>query len=223
MPVRYAGKACNAQARASGAIDGEINMPKFADYLKELQERERFRPIELIREWTRQEVETAENAFREAIEKSGAIGSPIPDFVGTNQAKGNKAEAYFVAAVSPCLPVTNRILVADGAGYPDRIFQSGGVGSFLEMKATSTWDDSDTIRRVLTSKPHKMIALVKSGTVDAPPVHMICTLIYNDQNSTITRIRLDFLKPESEVTVRFEASTSQSLLGMGLHHSVVIP
>ena len=198
-------------------------MPKFADYLMELQEREGLVPIELIREWTRLEAETAENAFRDAIEKSGVIGSPIPDFVGTNQAKGNKAEAFFVATVAPCLPGSNGIRDADGAGYPDRIFQSGGVGSLLEMKATSTWNDGEGNRRVLTSKPHKMIDLINSGTVASPPAHMICTLIYSDPNSTITRIRLDFLKPDSEVTVRFEASTSQNLLSMGLHRTVVIP
>lgn len=197
-------------------------MPKFADYLMELQEREGFEPIELIREWTRQEAEIAENAFRHAVGKSGAIGSPIPNFIGTNQAKGNKAEAHFVDTAAPCLPSPNRIIGAEGKGYPDRIFNSGGVGSFLEMKATSTWNDRDAIRRVLASKPHKMIALVNSGTVAAPPAHMICTLIYNDRNSTISRIRLDFLRPDSEVDVRFEASTSQRLLRMGSQRSVVI-
>lgn len=198
-------------------------MPKFADYLMELQARFELGPIELIREWKPQETKTAESAFRDAIEKSDVIGSPIPNFVGTNQAKGNKAEAFFVATVDPYLPGSNRILDADGAGYPDRIFHTSGVGFFLEMKATATWDDGDASRRVLTSKPHKMIALVNSGTVTAPPAHMICTLIYCDRNSTITRIRLDFLRPDSEVDIRFEASTSQRILCIGTHHSVIFP
>jgi hypothetical protein len=93
----------------------------------------------------------------------------------------------------------------------------------MELKATSNWRNGDSNRRVLTSAPDKMRQLVNSGQIGNPPAHLICTVLYSEANSTVTGIRLDFLKPDSIVNIRLEASTSQRLLTQGLHHKVTIP
>lgn len=198
-------------------------MPRFDNYLLEIQRRNRLQPvIPLIRNWTQQEITDVEVALRAAITASNLLNSLIPNFAGSNQSKGNKAADYFVAAVSGHLPAPNRIFRPQGKGYPDQIFTTGAVGFFMEMKATSNWVNGNSNRRVLTSAPDKMRQLVNSGQVDNPPAHLICTVIYSDANSTVRNIRLDFVRSESPVNVRLEASTSQRLLTLGPHYNAII-
>lgn len=198
-------------------------MPRFDDYLAEVQQRNGFNPaIALIRAWTPQEITQVENALRTAVIASGIIGAPIPNFDGTNQAKGNKAANHFLALVPPCLAAPNRIIPARGSGYPDRIIVLGGNGHCMEMKATSNWRDTDGNRRVLTSSPAKMRNLIQAGDLSAPPAHMICTVLYHETNSTVDGVRLDFLDPASEIKIRLEASTSQRLLHQGPEFTATI-
>lgn len=199
-------------------------MPRFDDYLLEVQQRMNLLPaMALIRAWRPQEITAVEAALRGAVAASGVLNSVIPNFVGTNQSKGNKAANHFLAVVPPHLPAQAQIIVANGAGYPDRILVLGQVGYCLEFKATANWQDGDTNRRVLTSTPTKMRRLVNLGTIGNPPAHLICTVLYSDANSTVTGIRLDFLDPSSIVNIRLEASTSQRLLAQSPHHNVTIP
>jgi hypothetical protein len=199
-------------------------VPRFDAYLLEVQQRNGLQPIALIRDWTAQEIVTVEAALRAAIAASNVLSSAIPNFAGiSNQSKGNKAADHFIATVPPHLPAPSTIVHAQGAGYPDRIFLFGAVGFCMELKATSNWRSGDSNRRVLTSAPDKMRQLVNSGQLGNPPAHLICTVLYSEVNSTVTGIRLDFLKPDSLVNIRLEASTSQRLLTQGLHHKVNIP
>jgi hypothetical protein len=198
-------------------------VPRFDAYFSELQQREGLPHVDLIRAWTAQEIATVETAIRAAVAASGILGMGIPNFAVSNQAKGNRAADHFTAKISPHLPAPNTITSAEGKGYPDMIFTSGGVGFCLEMKATSNWRNGDSNRRVLTSSPHKMRRLIAAVQICAPPAHMICTVEYSTVNSTVDGIRMDFLGPDSEVNIRLEASTSQKLLSQGAHQKFTMP
>ncbi|MFZ3582122.1 hypothetical protein ACOI1H_08130 [Loktanella sp. DJP18] len=199
-------------------------MPRFDDYLAEVQQRMNLNPIMmLVRAWTPQEITAVENAIRVAVVASGIIGLQIPNFTGTNQAKGNKAANHFLNTVSPHLARPNSIVLATGSGYPDRIFRLGGICFCMEMKATSNWRNADGNRRVLTSSPTKMRNLIINRQLASPPAHLICTVLYNEANSTVTGIRLDFLEPNSEIKIRLEASTTQQLLHNGAQTTAIIP
>ena len=200
----------------------EASLPRFDAYLTEVQQRMRLAPIDLIRAWTAAEIAAVEGAIRTAVTGSGIVGAMIPNFDGTNQAKGNKAADFFIAAISEHIPQGTRIIAATGAGYPDRIFIVGATGHCMELKATSHWRDGDSNRRVLTSSPDKMIRLVNSGDIDTPPAHLICTVLYREENSSVQGVRLDFLEPDSEVSIRLEASTSQRLLTQGGHQKFML-
>lgn len=198
-------------------------MPNLEKSLNDLQvHMGRSGSIQLIRAWTNREILVVEKAIREAVMASGVIGSTIPYFHGTLPAKGNQATNHFVSQITPFLPKPNTIHKPKGIGYPDRVFLSGKNGYFMSTKATTKWHDLDALRRVLTCDPYKMEKLVHSGKFTNPPAHMICTVLYSDSKKTTTKIRLDFLEPQSEVNVRFEISTSQRQLFEGTHHSVEI-
>ena len=199
-------------------------MPRFDDYLSEVQQRNGLQPIPLIRAWTQAEVTAVEAALRAAVLASNIINSAIPNFAGiSNQAKGNKAADHFVKTVPQHLPAPNRIIAAKGSGYPDRIFSFGQLGFCMELKATANWKNGDGNRRVLTSSPEKMRKLVKSGHIGNPPAHLVCTVFYGKTSSLVTGVRLDFLEPDSIVNIRLEASTSQKLLTSGSQHKATIP
>lgn len=71
-----------------------------------------------------------------------------------------------------------------------------------------------------------MQKLVSTNKIGAPPAHLVCTVLYSEQQSTMTGIvtglRLDFLDPSSEINIRLEASTSQLLLAQSPHHKVIL-
>lgn len=201
----------------------EFNLPRFDYYLQEVQQRLGLAPISLIRPWTAPEVAAVENALRIAIVNSGIATMQIPNFTGTNQSKGNKAADFFIDRTANYFPIGATIEATQAKGYPDRIFRLGAVGFFMEFKATSDWNDTDSNRRVLTSSPLKMINLINSGLVGNPPAHFVCTVIYDKNLSLIRSCRLDFLEPNSEVNIRLEASTSQKILTQSPHKTFQIP
>jgi len=51
---------------------------------------------------------------------------------------------------------------------------------------------------------------------------LICTVLYREENSSVQGVRLDFLEPDSEVSIRLEASTSQRLLTQGGHQKFML-
>lgn len=197
-------------------------MAHFENYLIELQERQGLVPKPLIRPWKDEEINQIVEALCLAINSSRFIGTPIRNFGGSNQSKGNRAADHFVATVPHHLPAYCKVKGAVGKGYPDLLCVLNDKGFALELKATSNWQDGDSNRRVLTSSPTKMLDLIASGSLDNPPPHLVCSVLYRD-DGIVTGTRLDFLQPQSEVNIRLEASTSQKLLAAGPHRSIVLP
>ena len=197
-------------------------MARFENYLTELQEHRGLVPKPLIRPWKDEEIDQVVEALCLAIDSSRFIGMPIGNFGGSNQSKGNRAADHFVATVPQHLPAYCQVIGAAGKGYPDLLCVLNDKGFAMELKATSNWQDGDSNRRVLTSSPIKMLALIASGSLDNPPPHLICSVLYRG-DGMVTGTRLDFLEPESEVNIRLEASTSQKLLAVGPHRSIILP
>jgi hypothetical protein len=115
----------------------EASLKRSDAYLTEVQQRMGLAPVDLIRAWTAAEIAAVEGAIRTAVTGSGIVGTMIPNFDGTNQAKGNKAADFFIATISAHIPPGNHVIAATGAGYPDRIFIAGATGHCMELKATS--------------------------------------------------------------------------------------
>jgi hypothetical protein len=196
-------------------------MVSFEAYLCEAQERMNLDPIQLIRDWKHEEIQSVIENMNNAIRSSEIIGSQITDLKGTNQSKGNQVENYLVSKLSDKWIPGNGIYDAPGRGYPDRIFKVGTRRFLMEIKATSNWKNDDSIRRVLTATPEKMRKLIESEKVDRPPAHIICTIVYSEITSTVSSIRTDFINRDTEIDVRFEASTSQKRLTNGCHRTEI--
>ncbi len=125
-------------------------MPRFDDYLVELQEYSGLQARPLISPWDANIAAAAQAAISQAIQSQGYIGWQMPDFTGSNQSLGNKAAAAFLTKIAPAFTNAFRIEMAPGKGYPDTILTIQGQRHFLEFKATSDWDPNDGNRRVLT-------------------------------------------------------------------------
>ena len=87
-------------------------------YIEELRRWKGLPPINLIRPRKPGETVDVENAILAAVKNSEIVGMAIPSFIGSNQAKGNKAADFFIATASPSLPANSRINVARGRGLP---------------------------------------------------------------------------------------------------------
>lgn len=145
---------------------------------------------------------------------------PIPP--GTsNQSIGNKVEEYIVPILDSSLSGFS-ISKCRGPGYPDQtlIQQSTNLHIPFEMKATAKWNETDTIRRVLTGSSREL-----RTRFSAPIYHLILTVSYANRQSesvTIDTIRLDFLEPTTTVNIKFEASVNHKILTSGDHYSKTI-
>lgn len=202
--------------RHSGSFK-ENGLPRFVDYLHEVQVRSGLAPMPLIRDWTRTEKVRTAWGIRSALRQTHLIRCIIPNLTGTNQSKGNQVATYFLTQIAGNLPPGYSMSSAPGKGYPDQIISFGGCGFCMEMKATSEWKPNDTNRSVLTSSPLKMRALIVAGLIDKPPAHLVCYVIYDTETAQINSVRLDFLEPDSEIAIRLEASTSHRALDRGKH------
>lgn len=198
-------------------------MPRFDDYLDELQVYSGLQARPLISPWNANIATAAQAAISQAIQTQGYIGWQMPNFTGSNQSLGNKAAAAFLAKIAPAFTNAFRIEMAPGKGYPDTILTIQGQRHFLEFKATSDWDPNDGNRRVLTSSPLKMRALISAGSVEDPPAHAVATVLYQNGGAIVEGFRLDFLDPASPMNIRLEASTSHKLLAGGNHTSWQTP
>lgn len=198
-------------------------MPSFEDYLVEVQEYSGLDVRALISKWNAGIATATQAAISQAIQSQGYIGWQMPNFTGSNQSLGNKAAAAFLTKIAPAFTNAFRIDMAPGKGYPDTILTIQGQRHFLEFKATSDWDANDGNRRVLTSSPLKMRALIDAGSVEKPPAHAVATVLYQNGGAIVEGFRLDFLDPASPMNIRLEASTSHKLLAGGNHTSWQTP
>lgn len=154
----------------------------------------------------------------QAAAAAGLNGCFCPIVAGsTNQSIGNQVEVFTVGALAPHL-TSFRLGPCAGKGYPDKMLTQAGshLAIPMEMKATSDWNPRDSNRRVLTSSSAKL-----RSEFHTPIHHLLATVIYSVVPSgvRIDRLRLDFLEPSTEVSVRLEASVNHKILSTGGHHT----
>ena len=177
--------------------------------------------MELVSAWNADEISSIKIDFIEAIQDGQIKNIPIPISPGsTNQSIGNQVADFFVTIVNKSL---RKFLITEcpGKGYPDRVLRDGASKKTypLELKATSSWDSTDSNRRVLTSSSKKL----RSNFL--PPIcHLLATCCYSDLDSTyrLNAVRFDFIEPTTEVNIRLEASVSHKILADGRHKKVQI-
>lgn len=178
--------------------------------------------VPLIVSWTDQRRTQVRDCL--APQCQALVGAVVPHLLRndageerSNQSRGNVV-ADFVSDHLGCPQLLIEPLA--GGGYPDRrAVAEDGFACALELKATSSWNDADGNRRVLTSSSTKLHRAMNNGALPSPPMHLLVTAIFSLADQAITVVRLDFLEPTSVVNVRLEASTSQALLMRGEHTS----
>jgi hypothetical protein len=195
---------------------------RIAEYYNELQRREGLDPVELVAEWAQPDTDAISAAFRNAFAASRIIEQAIPIRPGsTNQSIGNQVADFFVPVMNQNLQAY-RIDACPGGGYPDKILvEIASRRTFpFELKATSTWDATDSNRRVLTSSSRKLRQRFP-GAVN----HVLATMLYATGAgiSRVQSLRLDFIEPATLVNIRLEASVSHRLLAQATHRTTTIP
>ena len=197
---------------------------RLKDYFDKLQREHhpKHNPRRLIREWENSEVRTVKAAIKRAINSASYIGETMCGPNVTNQAIGNASEKFFIRQVNPHLSNAIESPKGCGRGYPDTVIKIGTKRYCMEFKATSSWDDNDSNRRVLTSSPDRLLKLIENEKVDNPPAHLVGTVLYDESTRTVTKFRVDFIGPETEINVRLEASTSQRLLANYSYKPLII-
>lgn len=192
-------------------------MKHFAEYYKDLLDWEDVKFQELISDWREDLIEEIKKDFQSAVANSKLKGLAfIPN--KTNQSVGNQVEIVALEKLNEHL-ITFQIENCAGAGYPDRVLTKGDVKQIaLEMKATGDWNPKDSNRRVLTSSSKKL-----REKFILPIYHLLCTIVYKseDGKAEIDSLRLDFIEPLTEVSVRLEASVSHKILTNATHKSIV--
>lgn len=193
-------------------------MPNFDDYYRDLLSWEGVPHRQLIDPWPADLRAAVEGDMINAVAASGLKGSVCPIPTGTsNQAIGNKVETFTVDLLSPHMKHFH-LGPCSGKGYPDKMLTQFGTNLDipLEMKATSDWNPSDSNRRVLTCSSAKLRKQFQS-----PIHHLLATVLYTvvPGGVRVDSLRLDFLEPNTTVSVRLEASVNHKILASGFHHS----
>lgn len=196
-------------------------MSTFERYYRDLLEWEEVPFTSLIAQWSDADANAIADDFAQAIAATSVKGAQVSIRSGSsNQSIGNQVEKFFVGRVSGSLQRFG-ILDCSGHGYPDKQLreQSTQIRFPLELKATSQWNPSDSNRRVLTSSSKKL-----RETFAAPIHHVLLTVCYDVAGAVyrILCVRLDFIQPTTEVSVRLEASVNHKILSSGHHTSRTI-
>jgi hypothetical protein len=197
-------------------------MPTLAEFYTQLLTDEELPAAELITQWELGAVNAIRASFRNAFGAAGMAGLHVPIRPESlPQSIGNQAATFFAITINPHL-ANYQIDQCIGHGYPDRVLTSniGGERYPLELKTTSIWDAHDSHRRVLTCSSEKLRRHFQA------PIHyilatMICRRDGNDYFSE--SVRLDFLNPDTLVSVRIEASVTHRMLTVSNHPHELIP
>lgn len=114
--------------------------------------------------------------------------------------------------------------VIQGAGYPDFVLRWKGGWCCAEVKSTAKpIGQTSSLRIVITGSSDRLRREVqRNGRSKDPPCHLLFTL-QHDPAGVVRSMRLDFLEPDTEISVKFEASTSQQQLVDGVHQSYQHP
>jgi hypothetical protein len=189
----------------------------FAAFYKELQRREGVaKPRDLIGPWSSARRSSIATALTAAFDAAGMLGATVPGIAGsTSQSAGNKAAAFSKERLTAVRGY--RLEVIQGAGYPDFVLRWNGGWCCAEVKSTSKpIGTRSSLRMVLTGSSGRLRSEVERiGLGKAPPCHLLFTLQHDA--GVVRGMRLDFLEPDTEVSVKFEASTSQQRLAEGRH------
>lgn len=196
-------------------------MPTLQEYYGLLLAHEGQAAAELIAPWDQGVVAAIEAAFRHAFTAAGLANREIPIEPGSsNQSIGNQVANFFATTINPHL-MNFQLRPCAGQGYPDRILMpaGGGQGYPFELKATSDWNPNDSNRRVLTSSSQKLRRHFRH-----PINHLLATVVYRQEVVVfrLESVRLDYLNPDTEVSIRLEGSVSHKLLAEANHPSVHI-
>ncbi len=194
-------------------------MKSFSEYYKDLLEWEGVDVQELITKWDSNLIAEIITDFEQSISASSLKGSlcQIRE-KSSNQSIGNQVEVFAIEKLNQQLQVFT-IENCSGAGYPDRILTKDTFRHIaLEFKATSDWNPSDSNRRVLTSSSKKL-----RNKFVLPIYHLLCTVIYliEGESARVAAVRLDFIEPTTQVSVRLEASVNHKTLAGGDHQIIV--
>lgn len=194
-------------------------MKSFSEYYKDLLEWEVVDAQELITNWNLNLIAEVIADFEQSITGSSLKGSlcRIRE-KSSNQSVGNQVEVFAIEKLNQQLQVFT-IENCSGAGYPDRVLTKGESRHIaLEFKATSDWNPTDSNRRVLTSSSKKL-----RDKFVSPIYHLLCTVIYQieGESARVAAVRLDFLEPTTQVSVRLEASVNHKTLTGAEHQSIV--
>jgi hypothetical protein len=196
----------------------------FAAFYLELQRREGVvRPRDLIGPWPHARRGSIAAALTAAFDAAGMLGATVPGIAGsTPQSAGNKAAAFLKERLTAVRGY--RLEVIRGAGYPDFVLRWDGGWCCAEVKSTAKpIGETSSLRIVLTGSSGRLRREVERiGPDEAPPCHLLFTL-QHDPAGVIRGMRLDFVEPDTEVSVKFEASTSQQRLAEGRHQSYQHP
>jgi len=194
-------------------------MKSFSEYYKDLLKWEEVDVQELITNWDLDLIAEIITDFEQSIGASSLIGSLCQIRENSsNQSIGNQAQVFTIEKLNHQLKVFT-IENCSGAGYPDTILTKDAFRHIaLEFKATSDWNPNNSNRRVLTSSSKKL----RSKFV-LPIYHLLCTVIYQieGESARVVAMRLDFIEPTTQVSVRLEASVNHKTLTGAEHQSIL--
>jgi len=189
---------------------GKDGPGKLGDYYQELATLEG-QPLNnrLIAPWRTREIQTIAADFRTAFAACRLSGLAMRVGDMCPQAIGNALASLTAATLKYQL---QWFTIADcpGSGYPDfKLVHLQSERAYpLEIKATSK-EAATNSRVVLTSASTKLRQLF------VPPVrHLIATVRYlrTPRTIRIDSLRLNFLQPQSPVSVRYEVAVTSKLL-----------
>ena len=200
---------------------------RFDDFLNELVQRQKLevRSSDLIGHWSATEEQRVSdrltNAFRRRILHDAPLKKVENWRSKTPQARGNTIADH----VRDCLLREPGIELVKGlhGGYPDALLRIDGATYPVEWKATSNYDPHGNLRIVLLSSPRRLVDAVKKGLVDLPARHILITAIFDGKYAAgpiITSGMLHFLRPDLNISLRYEASTSAAALAATTTHTI---
>ncbi len=191
----------------------KVNNSELGHYYRLLAHREGLSPVDLAAPWDAADVAEITEDFRQAFDTCKFAENPLVVPIRTsNQSVGNRVAKFFSETVNHHLQVFS-IINCVGNGYPDkRLVRWRDNREFaLELKATGLFQPCNSNRLVLTSRSVKLRRSFK------PPVnHLLLLIAYDrtDESLWLRSARLAFLNPDTQVSVRLEASVSHHFLSM---------
>lgn len=207
---RYGFQLIGAYAVMLKRTIGREGPNKLSDYYQDLAILEG-KPLNnpLIASWRTKEIQAVTADFRTASEACRLPGFAVRVGDMCPQAIGNAVASLTAVALKYQLKWFT-IEECPGAGYPDfkLVHLTSGRAYPLEIKATGKRQGTNS-RVVLTSSSTKLRELF------APPIrHLIATVHYlrTPRTIRIDSLRLNFLRPQSLVNVRFEGAVTSKLL-----------